>query len=285
MEFWLENEFLKVRISNQGAELQEFINKETNKNLLWNGNPDFWGRKAPVLFPIVGKLKENTYYFEGKAYQLPQHGFARDQVFEVRETSQSRVVFVLSSSEQTKAIFPFDFELEISYILEERVLQTQYKVKNCGTKNMYFSIGAHPGFQVKNEDFESYSIHFSAEEELQRYKLDHGLLTVHTEEVNLDKQELGLTYSLFKEDALVFKKLKSEKLTLIDASGNKVLSLRAQNFPYYGIWSKENAPFICLEPWHGVADSVDSIQLLSEKEGIIELLPNEVFTCDFELEI
>jgi galactose mutarotase-like enzyme len=285
MEYWLENEFLKVRISSQGAELQELINKETTQNILWDGNPDFWGRKAPVLFPIVGKLKENTYYFEGKAYQLPQHGFARDHVFNLKESSEKRVVLVLSSSEQTKTIYPFDFELQITYILEGKGLQTHYTVRNVGSENMYFSIGAHPGFKVEAEDFAKYSLHFSSEEDLNRYKLDQGLLTVHTEGVELEKQKLTLTYSLFEEDALVFKNLKSETITLHDTSGKKVLSLRAKNFPFYGIWTKENAPFICLEPWHGVADSIDSIQLLSEKEGIIELLPHEVFCCEFEIEI
>lgn len=281
----LENNCLRISISNLGAELQEVINKKSSKNILWNGSPDFWGRKAPVLFPIVGKLKENTYYVDGKMYSLPQHGFARDCVFETKSVSTSSGVFILKSTSESKEVYPFDFELEIEYVLQENVLVTKYKVRNVDTKNMYFSIGAHPGFSIDSDIFSSCSLYFDTEENLNRFKLENGLLTKNTEHISLEKRELKLNYALFKYDALVFKNMQSNSISLMNADGKKELTFHAKHFPFYGIWTKENAPFICLEPWHGIADSVDTTQILSEKEGIIELITNEVFQCEFSIEV
>lgn len=281
----LENDYLRISVSNQGAELQEVINKKNNKNILWIGNSDFWGRKAPVLFPIVGKLKDNIYYVDGKKYSLPQHGFARDCAFEIKSVSPFSCVFILKSATETKEVYPFDFELEIEYLLQENELVTSYKVRNIDSRNMYFSIGAHPGFSIDPDTFSNYSLHFEKGENLNRFKLENGLLTKDTEHIPLENQELKLNYSLFKEDALVFKNMQSNSISLLNSNGEKEFTFHAKYFPFYGIWTKEHAPFICLEPWHGIADSVNTTQLLSEKEGIIELIPNEVFQCEYSIEI
>jgi galactose mutarotase-like enzyme len=284
----IENDFFQLVVDESGAEMQSLVSKQQNRELLWQGNSEFWNRKAPVLFPIVGKLKENSYIFKNTEYQLPQHGFARDCSFSILDEKNFSLSLSLKSSPETKINYPFDFELIICYKLIGNKLICTYEVNNSGNENMFFSIGAHPGFALpidEDNPFESYQIRFEKEENLNRFLLTDGLQNDEMEKVNIENSVLKLNYELFEKDALVFKKMQSSWIQLEDKNEKKMLKFHAENFPFYGIWTKKNAPFICLEPWHGIADYQDSNQDIQEKEGIISLEPQHVFSCSFTIEV
>lgn len=284
MIFELKNEFLHVKIASLGAELQSVFQLETQTELLWQADPQFWSRRSPILFPTVGRLKEDRYSVDGKEYTMQQHGFARNHIFEVAQVSANRLEFSLSENEETLAQYPFQFELKIRYELIEAKIQVTYLVRNPSKIELPFSIGAHPAFRCPlhaDEDFSDYSIHFSEFETLDRYLLKDGLFTGETSPVLRNEKELQLNYSDFESDAFVFKSLNSKRLTLENKSRTYGLVFEFENFQQFGIWTKPQAPFLCLEPWNGFADSVVGQVEFKDKPGLIQLKSNETFTCQF----
>ncbi|RYD83430.1 MAG: aldose 1-epimerase family protein [Sphingobacteriales bacterium] len=284
----IENEYLKVEISPLGAELKSIFHKQKYQEYLWQGDSTWWPRNAPVLFPIVGKLNNNSYKVDGKKYSLPQHGFARDMEFSVFEKAADSIVFELRSNEETLAKFPYTFSLKITYRLEENRLFTNYKVKNLSLEEMYFSIGAHPGFicpMYENETLEDYYLEFEKKETLQRHLLDNGLFNGESEIIMTDTSILSLHPKLFEKDAIVFKNMDSKCMILKSKKSDYRLEFSFEGFPYFGIWQKPGAPFICLEPWCGIADNKGFDGSFSEKEGIVKLAGNEVFKRGFSIEV
>ncbi|RDC62199.1 aldose 1-epimerase family protein [Adhaeribacter pallidiroseus] len=284
----LQNSTFQIGVQEHGAELCSFKNKQTNLEYIWQADPAVWNRHAPVLFPTVGKLKNNQFTYQEKAYTLPQHGFARDYAFTLDSKTENSLVFVLEQSEATLANYPFNFRLYITYQLQDNALTMSYRVENPANTALYFSLGAHPGFVCplfSDEQFSDYYLQFEKPENLQRYLLDGGLQNGQTEPVFLENNlHLPLTYALFEKDAIVLKNLTSEKISLRSRRHEHGLDFIFLGYPYFGIWTKEkNAPFICLEPWHGIADSVNSSGELTEKEGMILLPPREVFTCAYTI--
>jgi galactose mutarotase-like enzyme len=288
MEHRIGNDILSVRIAEQGAELQSVRLKKSDTEYLWQGDAAWWPRRAPVLFPVVGKLNNNRYSVEGKEYSLPQHGFARDQVFEVKEHTDRSITFSLSSGEATRNIYPFDFQLLIRYTLENARLITSYEVLNKGDRKMLFSIGAHPGFCCPLEKGASFSDHyleFEHPETLSRHLLQNGCFSGETEPVMENTRILRLDEKLFEKDAIVFKNMRSSSLLLKNAKGDSILRFNYRDFPYFGIWTKPGAPFICLEPWCGIADQCEREGELAGKEGIIPLEAGGHFSRSFSAEI
>lgn len=288
MIYQLENNFLKVSFASLGAELKSIFSKQANKELLYDGKSEFWNRSAPILFPIVGRLKNNQYHYRDSSYTLSQHGFARDKEFIVFEKTAESISFELSSNEDFKKQYPFDFGLSVSYTLKENQLLVSYQVVNEGSTAMFFSIGAHPGFNCplfEDEQFSDYTLAFEHEEILQRHLLDQstGLFDLRTEKIALEDGKLNLDYHYFAKDAIVLKQLKSQKIELINKNNSYQLEFVFPNFSYLGIWSKPNAPFICLEPWHGLADNINSTGILDEKEGIIRLESDKSFKCAYSM--
>ena len=272
----LENEFLKVSLHAMGAELQSVLNKASNLEYMWQAEPTVWARHSPVLFPIVGRLKDDTYNYNGKEYKMGQHGFARNKAFQVIAQTPTMVSFQLTEDEETLSIYPFRFSLTLSYILNEQELTLQYEVKNTDTQSIYFSIGAHPGFRLPlfdNEQYEDYFISFNQAETAESYLIAGGLISNQTNAVFTNPNQLNLNKEIFLQDALVFKNLHANTLTLRSKNHAHGLSLTANHFPFYGIWAQKNADFVCLEPWCGIADSIDSSGELQEKEGIENLTP------------
>lgn len=270
----LENDFLKVEISAKGAELQGLFSKETEIEYLWSGDASFWGKHSPVLFPIVGSLKNDSYTYKDKAYHLPRHGFARDYEFVAAQISQTEAIFTLKNTEETLKAFPFPFELKLSYKIIESKLSVNYTVINKGTKKMLFSLGAHPAFAVPNTpdtSYEDYYLAFNDDERLTYWKLEDGLVANETETLELNGHKLNLKHDLFYNDALVFKTLQSNCISLLNTKNDYGLHFHFDDFPFFGIWAAKDAPFICLEPWCGVADSVNHNQKLAYKEGIVKL--------------
>lgn len=285
----LENEVTKIEVDTAGAQLQSFILKSDNKDYLWSGDAKYWKRKAPVLFPIVGRLKNNTYNYAGKEYEMSQHGFARDMEFELIEHSARALTYSLTATTETLQIYPFQFELLISYQLEKNKLKISYQVNNQDQKEMYFSIGAHPAFNwplSEDETKSDYVLEFEHSENAARYLLADGLLTGATKIMLVDSKTIKLKADLFENDALVFKNLKSEIITFRSKSTEREVKIEFAGFPYLGIWSQSReAPFICLEPWHGVADIQKSSGNLAEKAGIKSLAAGETFKTGYTISI
>jgi len=270
----LENDYIKVSLAAKGAELQGLFSKETKLEYLWNANPKYWAKHSPVLFPIVGSLKNNSFIYQGKHYELPRHGFARDNVFNFEKISGSEGIFTLTQNADTLKTYPFYFELKLKYQLIDRKLKLTYEVKNTGTSELLFSIGAHPAFAVPNTPdtvYEDYYLSFNADEQLTYWKLEDGLVTNETKNIALNAHKLKLTHELFYNDALVFKNLQSNSISLLNTKNDNGLHFNFEEFPFFGIWAAPDAPFVCLEPWCGVADGVNHNQELSGKEGIIKL--------------
>jgi galactose mutarotase-like enzyme len=287
----LENDFFSICISSHGAELHSIYSKKLDKELLWSGYDKVWARHAPVLFPIVGKLKNDSYTFNGKGYSLPQHGFARDMDFRIVSNIISddfhAVVYELDSDATTLEKYPFSFALQIEYKLENEKLHCNHKVKNTSDTEMYFSIGSHPGFVcplMDGEQLSDYTISFEKEEIAPRNLLDGGLFNGTQEEVIVNKKHIPLSKELFEKDAIVLKELNSQSLQL--HSNNNTLNFFWHNMSYFGIWAKKgNEEFICLEPWAGLADSTNASGNIKEKEGIITLSPTKVFECGFGISV
>ncbi len=283
----LTNEKFKLEIKQLGAELCSFFSKDLNKELLWQADKDVWARHAPVLFPIVGKLKNNTYSFKGKIYSLPQHGFARDCEFQLTTQNKNSLVFELKETEGSLKNYPFRFNLKINYELTSNGFSCKYMVTNPATEPLYFSIGAHPGFNCplfENESFEDYCLEFKKDENIERYLIQDGLISDHREKIQLKSGKLALSSALFERDAIVLKQINSSSIKL--SSNSYCLNFSWFNMPYYGIWTKPGTRrFICLEPWAGIADSVNASGNLIEKEGIICLKEKEQYKCGFTVDI
>lgn len=282
MKTVIKNSFLTATINSFGAELSSLENT-AGIEYIWEGSPDFWGKHSPILFPIVGTLKNNSYQYNEKEYHLSRHGFARDMDFELVDQKENSVTFSLQSSEETLEAYPFIFELQISYALYNNSLSIEYKVINNGKSQMPFSIGAHPAFALTG-NFEDYSIEFEKEESLEYYLLENDLISNQTKTLEVQKKLIPLNYQLFKNDALIFKTLESKSLTILK-SNNQFLKVSFKDFPSLGIWTKMNAPFLCIEPWFGYSDTNENSGNLFEKEGIQVLEENKTFQAEFSIEI
>lgn len=270
----LENDQLRATIAPKGAELQSLINKKTTLEYMWSGAA-VWPKYSPVLFPIVGGLKNETYYYKDKGYQLPRHGFARDKIFAVEKISDSEAVFTLTEDEQTLAVYPFVFTLKLRYQLNDNAISCTYEVYNSGNDDLLFSVGAHPAFAVPltaDTNYNDYFLEFNTTEQLQRWKLQDGFIA-SPEPLPTTGDKLVLNKALFYEDAIVLKNMQSSIITIASNKHKHGLHFKFNDFPFFGIWAAKDADFVCLEPWCGIADSVTHSQQLQDKEGIITIAP------------
>jgi galactose mutarotase-like enzyme len=285
----IENEFVSAQIKPLGAELVSFFDKNAQQEFMWGANPDFWGKTSPVLFPVVGALKNNQYTFEGKTYTLPRHGFAREKAFFVESNSETEVIFLLVSDEKSKEVYPFDFEFRIKYQLTEKLLSVTYSVKNTGGKVMCFSVGGHPAFRIPFETdthYDDYYLEFNEIENSPRWDLTNdGLIKNQSSQFFQNTNQIKLTKELFYGDALVFDDLKSHQVSIKSEKTDKKLTFNFTEFPYLGIWAAKNADFVCIEPWCGIADYENHNQELKEKTGMNKLKPDENFERTWSIEI
>ncbi|WP_281234193.1 aldose 1-epimerase family protein [Flavobacterium gelatinilyticum] len=282
MNTTISNSRLKASIKNAGAELFSLSDTQ-NKEYIWEGNPDFWGKHSPVLFPIVGTLKNNTYTVNGKEYQLPRHGFARDMEFQLIEKSGNSAVFSLESNEETLKKYPFEFELQLIYTLENTSLNIEYIVINKGDSKMPFSIGAHPAIALPG-NFENYAFKFEKSEALKYNLLENDLISNKTQSLQTTEGLVPLNYKLFENDALVFKTLESNSLTILQ-NQKPYVQVDFEDFPSLGIWTKDQAPFVCIEPWFGYSDTAENSGDLFQKEGILILEAEQSFHSQFSIKI
>ncbi|RZV12861.1 aldose 1-epimerase family protein [Aliarcobacter butzleri] len=282
MNYEIKNSFIKAQIKSFGAELNSLKKCDENFEYIWQANSKYWARHSPVLFPIVGRLKEDSYFYKNKKYSLSQHGFARDKEFEIVQNEADFIEFRLKSDEKSLEFYPFFFELNIGYKLDKNSLIVSYKVKNKSDEKMYFSIGAHPAFNTQVGDF----LEFENIKTTKRYFLDEKGLIYKNQDLNLENSKLYLDKDLFKEDALVFNDSNIKQITLKNIENKSRVKVKFDNFPYLGIWSKPNdAPFVCIEPWFGVADEQNSNQKIEDKKGILSLEKEEEFFCFYIIEV
>ncbi|MEM1124095.1 MAG: aldose 1-epimerase family protein [Bacteroidota bacterium] len=288
MKKTLENDYLKINVKRHGAELCNIIKKDTNTEYLWQADPDIWGRHAPILFPIVGKLKADKMTVNGEVYSMKQHGLARNMDFELVESDKSSLTFELNSSTETLKHYPFAFRLRVKYTLQAQQLLTTYQVYNPSDVSLIFSIGGHPAFRCPlhaDEKRSDYQLIFNQKETAVTQRLDEGIRNGKTELILEDSAILPLKDDLFDQDALVFANLNSNQVSLCQGT-QKQLTFHFNNFPYLGIWSKNRtAPFVCIEPWFGIADHQNHRPDFVQKEGIIQLAAQDNFACTYTVEI
>jgi galactose mutarotase-like enzyme len=278
----LENNFLILNVKHHGAELSSVIDKITGFEYIWQAG-ESWKRHAPVLFPIIGRLIDNKYSFKQNIYNLNQHGFARDLPYTLISKTTNKLTFNLKSNVDTLKNYPFSFSLEISYELIDNKLTVNYNIYNSGNNNLYFSIGAHPAFNTNfnNGNLNDYSLKFSVDE-LITQPLENGLRNEKRNRIQLNEKALKLDKNLFKNDAIILGNNQINDIELIHQSQNHSVKLTCTNWPYFGIWTKENSKdFICLEPWYGITDHHQHNQILEEKEGILALESGHTFECAY----
>lgn len=285
----LENEFLRAEIIAKGAELKSLVGKENNHEYLWRADPTYWAKTSPVLFPIVGALKDDMYIHQGESYRLPRHGFARDLIFEESLISSTEAVFTLLDTVETRKVYPFAFRLSLRYKLLDSVLVCTYEVINThASDTLLFSIGGHPAFAAAQldgdgPDYEDHYLEFPNDEVLRCHQTVGGLISERIKTISLMDKQLLLNHELFYSDALVMKTLQSKQITLRNRANGRGIHFSHENFPYFGIWAAMDADFVCLEPWCGIADQVGHNQQLEEKEGIQQLEAGKTWERSWEV--
>lgn len=282
---------LKIQTKKSGAELTSI--KYNGKEMLFqgakvldsNGNI-YWKRQAPILFPIVGQLKNSQTQIEDKIYEMSQHGFARDMDFEEISKTENKHHYMLKYNEGTLKKYPYKFELHVIYEIIGDTLTVTYKVKNIDDKIIYFGLGGHPAFNCDYSNGE-YEILFSKNEnKIEFLKLKNGLIDTEKAQNILQDNKIYLKEDTFDNDAVIMKNLKSNKVVLQNHETNqKILELDFTGFPYLALWSKKGAPFVCIEPWQNTADRIDSTQIYKDKENIIELPKDKEYKCEFKIKI
>lgn len=280
---------LKIQSKKSGAELTsiQYNGKEMlfqgAKVLDSNGNI-YWKRQAPILFPIVGQLKNSTTQIEGNSYQMSQHGFARDMDFEEISKTETKHHYMLKNNEETLKKYPYKFELHVIYKIVEDTLIVTYQVKNMDNKTIYFGLGGHPAFNCDYSNGE-YEIEFSEnEDKIEFLKLKNGLIDAEKAQNILQDNKIWLKEDTFDNDAVIMKNIKSNKVVLQNHETNqKILEFDFIGFPYLALWSKKGAPFVCIEPWQNTADRIDSIQIYKNKENIIKLKKDKEFECKYSI--
>lgn len=290
MKCTIENRNLKASIVSEGAELCSIKSQATGIEYVWQADPLVWGSSAPVLFPIVGGLKNGSFTYGGKQYSMPRHGIVRRNAdVHVVEQESDRITFELQTNERSLAQYPFKFTYKISYRLKDNSLIVTTSVRNDDDNGIFFSIGAHPAFNCPihaDQSYSDYYIDFGTKEDLLSETLNaDALVSGKTRTVSQGSGRINLTYSTFEHDALMFKNLKSRKATLCSEKYGPVLSVEYDDYKYIGIWAKPNADFVCIEPWLGIADSYNTDGDFTKKDGIIRLEKGGTFSAKYSINI
>lgn len=288
--FTIKNDILQISVKKTGAELCGIKLLADDKEYMWNANPDVWAGYAPVLFPIIGALKDDSYFLNDKKYSLPRHGFVRNnQLVELDSETGNSLTFKLQHNPGTIKQYPFPFEFRVTYTLSGNKINVDHEVKNLANNEMLFSLGGHPAFKCpinEGEKYSDYYLEFEQYETAHTYQIEvSGLIGGVTDLIFNSSKTLNLHYNLFDKGALVFKNLKSRSVSLNSRVSGKRIEMDFEGFPYFGIWAKPSANFVCLEPWLGIADSVDANQNFENKEGIVRLSANSNFKAGYSIRI
>jgi galactose mutarotase-like enzyme len=285
----IDNDYLKIQIQEFGAELTSIFNKKDNIEHLWQADPMYWGWHAPVLFPVVGRCLNDTISIDGLNYLMEKHGFARKSTFIVVKKNEHQITLQLSSNENTLKLYPYKFQFDITYTLQDHELKISYSVKNIDDKDIFYSIGGHPAINAPfytHEKYNDYYLEFPLDTSLKREFISiDGFFVGQHEEVLNGQHNLFLSDNLFENDALIFKKINSKKIYLKSINHKKYLSFSFDDFDYLGIWAKVGAPYVCIEPWLGCADTVDNKVDFKSKEGIQKVKEGESKKVSYSIAI
>ena len=277
----IENSNIRIAVRDFGAELTSLFDKKNNIEHMWQADPQFWGWYAPVLFPVVGRSLNDEIVIDGRKYKMEKHGFARKSEFELVSQSTDRLRFKLSASEKTLSLYPYLFDFHISYEIKDSQLIQTFEVENTGEDTMYFQLGGHPAFAIpflSGEVYEDYFIEFEKDTVLDRENInDHGFFDTSVSHVINGTNRLPLESDMFYKDAIILKDLHSRKVTIKSNKNPHKLSVEFPAFNYLGLWAKVNAPYVCIEPWLGCADTEGKQVEYRDKEGILSLAAGDKF--------
>lgn len=287
----IENEFIKINANTHGGELHSIVGKKSNEEYIWKGFPFWWKIYSPILFPIIGKVKDFEYKLDGKSYFMPQHGFASEAKYKLIENKDDIIAFELRNYDETEEIYPFKFSLINEYKLNENKIIITHKVKNLDDKDMYFSIGAHPAFKCpmygEDDSLNDYYLKFETIENASILEInDQDLLTGNEIDYLNNTDEIALSEETFKRGTLIFNNLKSNKVSLKSKKHNRSITIEFKDFPILSLWAPDRrTSFICIEPWNGHADLEDFNGEIKDKKGIITLESNNEFICSYSIVI
>lgn len=287
----MENEVIKVAVCDHGAELFSLYDKVNDREVLWQADPKYWARHAPVLFPFVGKCIGGYYTHKGVQYKIGQHGFARDMEFEFLGQTENSISHVLKWTDDTYEKYPFKFELKITHVIEGKQLAVQWEVKNVGDDRMYFSIGGHPAFNVpvrEGEKKTDYYVTFGGEKTLKYVRIDLSCAAADYENpmtLVLDDNKLKITENMFEQDALVFDEHEVKKVGIAFPDGSPYVTMTCEQIPSFGVWSMPmpDTPFVCLEPWIGRCDNKGFDGELKDKYAVQSLEAGKTFNAQYEI--
>lgn len=290
----IQNEYLSVEFREKGAEIISIYSKKTDIEYLWQGDPLIWAKYSPILFPIIGRLKDGEYYIDDTKYKMNVHGFASEMNFDIIHRSSNRIVFYLTYDDETIMQYPYKFHLEVSYELIYNTINVQYTVKNIDDGSIYFSIGGHPAFNCplfKNESVEDYYLEFDVEKDIESYIVSNETKLIKNSKFLVSRaiKNLYLRTELFNNDTLIFDNFHPKRLCLKSKNHNHSITMEFEEFPYVAIWAKKKngllSGFLCIEPWFGIPDFEHTSKILKEKAGIIELDEKETFECKYVIGI
>lgn len=283
----IENDQFTATIDLHGAQLASLFHKKRSEEFIWQRDPAYWGESAPICFPIVGDLKNGTYEYRGKTYTMKKHGVVRYADFSILDQQTDSCILEVKADVDTLASYPFLFALQIRFELTSTGIKVAYTIRNEDDKDMPTSLGYHPAFNIdiKNYEHRDYEILFSEREQLDLYWLDEGLLKLKTKNYLEQEDKIGLTSHIFDDDALIFKNIKSDKLTLHRKGTDWRVEMLTGGAPHLGIWAKPAAPYVCIEPWYTYQDSADVSGDLFEKPGMFVLKPGAIFESYYEVRV
>ncbi len=271
----ISNDFLEISVKHFGSVLTSVKSKSTGYEFLWQGNPEIWNGQSPILFPVIGKMLDDKYCLNGKEYQMIRHGLARHYDFELYSKSDNELVFMQTDNEETLKSYPYKYKLFVAFKIDGSKLTVTHTVKNENDGIMYFSVGAHPAFNCDIGD----EIVFEKPETAYSERIDHDSVLLEEKDLILSNENiLKIAENTFDKDALIFSGLNSKSVILNNLQRNKKIAFNFGDAPYFAIWAKPNAPYVCLEPWHGINDSYDKKADISDKRGIEKLNSGESFS-------
>ncbi len=276
----LKNEHLTVGINPFGAELSSIVDN-SGREYMWQGDAAYWTGRAPILFPITGRLLSDSYVYNGERYYLQQHGFARKNAFTPVSADDTHAVFELASSEDTKRVYPFDFLLTADFKLDGKNVIVSNVIRNTGDGDMYFSVGAHPAFNIELGD----RVEFSENETFVTKLFGDNGLAIGEKLFAENTNSITITPHIFDGDALFFENIKSTAATVVSEKDGALLKMSFDKSPFVGLWAKPGAPYVCIEPWQGMFDTPNVTGKLEEKPYIMKLAAGEEFVFTYTVEI
>ena len=278
----IQSDLLTAEINDKGAELYSIFSKKTKEEYLWQGDPAVWGQRAPVLFPIVGRLKDGKYSYDGKDYIMSIHGFVLDAPFTTLGAKENSIILTYEDTPETREIYPFSFTFRVIFTLQGNALEVVYQVINKTDGPMYFSCGSHEGYRCprnEGETFEDYYLEFEKEAVYSSLlPSPNVLLTKSNYPILENKKILPLNYELFKHDSIVLANIPSNRVALCSRKSTARIEIAYEDCPHLGLWTRTGASYICIEPWYGLPDFEDTDGQLVNKPGIISLEKSDVFS-------